>query len=83
MHCGMAVVLQSVQLTLLGTLPHNAGIRSWWEVPCVAHFCHIFKKPFKLPSFEIEVRLSPSDVWKVSTFRCSHYDTPYLGWLAH
>ena len=30
-------------------------IRSWWEVPCIAHFCHIFSKPFKLPDFEIEV----------------------------
>lgn len=25
-------------------------------MPCVAHFCHIFQKPFKLPAFEIEVR---------------------------
>jgi hypothetical protein len=29
-------------------------IRSWWEVPCIAHFCHIFAKPFKLVNFEIE-----------------------------
>ncbi|CAI8034138.1 Cat eye syndrome critical region protein 2 homolog [Geodia barretti] len=29
-------------------------IRSWWEVPCVSHFCKIFSKPFKLPEFEIE-----------------------------
>lgn len=29
-------------------------IRSWWEIPCVSHFCHIFAKPFKLPDFEIE-----------------------------
>ena len=33
-----------------------ADIRSWWEVPCIAHFCHIFQKPLKLPEFEIEVR---------------------------
>ena len=32
-----------------------AEIRSWWEVPCIAHFCYIFRKPFKLPEFEIEV----------------------------
>ena len=32
-----------------------ADIRSWWEVPCIAHFCHIFQKPLKLPEFEIEV----------------------------
>ena len=30
-------------------------IRSWWEVPCIAHFCHSFKKPFHLPEFDIEV----------------------------
>ncbi len=35
--------------------PWLAAIRSWWEVPCIAHFCHIFSKPFKLPNFEIEV----------------------------
>lgn len=34
---------------------HHPEIRSWWEVPCVAHFCHIFQKPLKLPDIEIEV----------------------------
>ena len=34
---------------------YYADIRSWWEVPCVSHFCKIFSKPFKLPEYEIEV----------------------------
>ena len=37
-------------------MPVAIEIRSWWEVPCVAHFCKIFSKPFKLPDYEIEVR---------------------------
>ena len=30
-------------------------IRSWWEVPCIAHYCYLFRNAFKLPPFEIEV----------------------------
>ena len=41
--------------TLFLSLACLAEIRSWWEVPCIAHFCYIFRKPFKLPEFEIEV----------------------------
>ena len=31
------------------------AIRSWWEVPCVTHFSYLFRKPFRLPEFDIEV----------------------------
>lgn len=30
-------------------------IQSWWEIPCIAHFCSLFRSPFKLPEFDIEV----------------------------
>lgn len=30
-------------------------VQSWWEVPAVAHFCYIFRAPFKLFFFEIAV----------------------------
>uniref|UniRef100_A0A2M4BPA1 Putative thyroid hormone receptor-associated protein complex subunit n=1 Tax=Anopheles marajoara TaxID=58244 RepID=A0A2M4BPA1_9DIPT len=29
-------------------------IQSWWEVPCIAHFCSLFSSTFKLPEFYIE-----------------------------
>nr|XP_015208588.1 PREDICTED: cat eye syndrome critical region protein 2 isoform X1 [Lepisosteus oculatus]XP_015208590.1 PREDICTED: cat eye syndrome critical region protein 2 isoform X1 [Lepisosteus oculatus] len=29
-------------------------IRSWWEVPAIAHFCSLFRTAFNLPDFEIE-----------------------------
>lgn len=32
-------------------------LRSWWEVPAIAHFCSLFRAAFALPDFEIEVRL--------------------------
>ena len=69
--CSVVVVVQFVFVALVGSvndihclesppmkacLPVScADIRSWWEVPCIAHFCHIFQKPLKLPEFEIEV----------------------------
>lgn len=31
-------------------------LRSWWEVPAIAHFCSLFRTAFSLPDFEIEVR---------------------------
>ena len=30
-------------------------IRSWWEVPSIAHFCSLFRAAFKLADFDIEV----------------------------
>ncbi|XP_058065795.1 uncharacterized protein LOC131215423 [Anopheles bellator] len=29
-------------------------IQSWWEVPCIAHFCSLFSTTFELPVFDIE-----------------------------
>ncbi|XP_037049291.1 uncharacterized protein LOC119083644 isoform X3 [Bradysia coprophila] len=29
-------------------------IQSWWEIPYIAHFCSLFRSPFKLPEFDIE-----------------------------
>uniref|UniRef100_A0A182IRR8 DDT domain-containing protein n=1 Tax=Anopheles atroparvus TaxID=41427 RepID=A0A182IRR8_ANOAO len=29
-------------------------IQSWWEVPCIAHFCSLFSTAFHLPRFDIE-----------------------------
>ncbi|XP_067850269.1 chromatin remodeling regulator CECR2-like isoform X2 [Heptranchias perlo] len=29
-------------------------LRSWWEVPAIAHFCSLFRAAFALPDFEIE-----------------------------
>ncbi|XP_043943178.1 cat eye syndrome critical region protein 2 homolog [Protopterus annectens] len=31
-----------------------AEIRSWWQVPAIAHFCSLFRTAFQLPDFEIE-----------------------------
>jgi len=30
-------------------------LRSWWEVPSIAHFCSLFRAAFDLPDFDIEV----------------------------
>lgn len=29
-------------------------IQSWWEIPCISHFCSLFGKQFNLPEFTIE-----------------------------
>ncbi|XP_069084164.1 chromatin remodeling regulator CECR2 isoform X2 [Pleurodeles waltl] len=34
--------------------PTLEEIRSWWEVPAIAHFCSLFRTAFGLPDFEIE-----------------------------
>lgn len=31
-------------------------LRSWWEVPSIAHFCSLFRDAFGLLDFEIDVR---------------------------
>lgn len=31
-------------------------IRSWFEVPAIAHYCYLFRAAFDLTEFEIEVR---------------------------
>ena len=41
-----------------------AEISSWWEVPCIAHYCHIFSDALELPTFDIEefeISLLPSE----------------------
>nr|XP_008108682.1 PREDICTED: cat eye syndrome critical region protein 2 [Anolis carolinensis] len=38
-------------LTATGLL---SELRSWWEVPAIAHFCSLFRTAFRLPDFEIE-----------------------------
>lgn len=35
-------------------------LRSWWEVPAIAHFCSLFRTAFRLPDFEIEVSGRPA-----------------------
>lgn len=35
-------------------------IRSWWQVPSIAHFCSLFRSAFGLTDFEIEVRYPAS-----------------------
>ncbi|XP_069484758.1 chromatin remodeling regulator CECR2 isoform X2 [Ambystoma mexicanum] len=35
-------------------VPTLEEIRSWWEVPAIAHFCSLFRTAFCLPDFEIE-----------------------------
>ena len=49
-----------------------AELRSWWEVPAIAHFCSLFRTAFSLPDFEIEVRSRAAEgrgegsgVWRV------------------
>lgn len=29
-------------------------LKSWWEIPAIAHFCHIFSDFLELPDFDIE-----------------------------
>ncbi|XP_078272585.1 chromatin remodeling regulator CECR2 [Rhinoraja longicauda] len=29
-------------------------VRSWWQIPAIAHFCSLFRTAFGLPDFEIE-----------------------------
>ncbi|XP_020644748.3 chromatin remodeling regulator CECR2 [Pogona vitticeps] len=37
-----------------GTAALLGELRSWWEVPAIAHFCSLFRTAFRLPDFEIE-----------------------------
>ncbi|XP_021345176.1 uncharacterized protein LOC110445105 isoform X2 [Mizuhopecten yessoensis] len=30
------------------------ALRSWWEIPSIAHFCSLFRAAFQLPDFDIE-----------------------------
>lgn len=30
-------------------------IQSWWEIPCISHFCSLFSSAFDLPDIDIEV----------------------------
>ncbi|KAK3602637.1 hypothetical protein CHS0354_034227 [Potamilus streckersoni] len=46
-------------------------IRSWWEVPSVAHFCSLFRAAFDLPDFDIE---DLEEALLVS----KHVDSPFL-----
>lgn len=32
-----------------------SDLRSWWEVPSIAHFCSLFRSAFDLTDFDIEV----------------------------
>lgn len=32
-------------------------VQSWWEVPCIAHFCSLFRLYFELLDFDIEVSI--------------------------
>lgn len=32
-----------------------ADIQSWWEIPCISHFCSLFSSAFDLPDIDIEV----------------------------
>lgn len=33
----------------------SADIQSWWEIPCISHFCSLFSSAFDLPDIDIEV----------------------------
>jgi len=32
----------------------NLDLQSWHEVPCIAHFCSLFREAFKLFEFDIQ-----------------------------
>ncbi|KAH8305198.1 hypothetical protein KR018_000548, partial [Drosophila ironensis] len=34
-------------------------IQSWWEIPCISHFCSLFSSAFDLPDIDIEVTPNP------------------------
>ncbi|EDW33712.1 GL13236 [Drosophila persimilis] len=36
--------------TFIGLL----DIQSWWEIPCISHFCSLFSSAFELPDIDIE-----------------------------
>lgn len=42
-------------------------LRSWWEVPSIAHFCSLFRDAFGLLDFDITVRTWPNYPPKLST----------------
>ncbi|KAH8406813.1 hypothetical protein KR222_004225, partial [Zaprionus bogoriensis] len=39
---------------LLYSLSLSADIQSWWEIPCISHFCSLFSSAFDLPDIDIE-----------------------------
>uniref|UniRef100_A0A2M4BSU1 Cat eye syndrome critical region protein 2 n=1 Tax=Anopheles marajoara TaxID=58244 RepID=A0A2M4BSU1_9DIPT len=41
-------------VTIFLSFMNFIDIQSWWEVPCIAHFCSLFSSTFKLPEFYIE-----------------------------
>lgn len=40
------------------TMPFVAELRAGWEVPSIAHYCEIFRKPFRLPEFDVDVSIT-------------------------
>ncbi|KAH8408311.1 hypothetical protein KR215_002272, partial [Drosophila sulfurigaster] len=32
----------------------STDIQSWWEIPCISHFCSLFSSAFDLPDIDIE-----------------------------
>ena len=51
----LSLLLEDSSKNVLTTVCAFAEIRSWWEVPCIAHFCSLFRAAFGLTDFEIEV----------------------------
>jgi len=40
-----------------------SDVQSWWEIPCIAHFCSLFRLYFDLIDFDIEVSSSNAQSW--------------------
>ena len=63
-------------------------LRSWCEVPSIAHFCSLFRAAFDLPDFDIEVIYFIMEFWVKFdmidiAYHCQHvdiHDVTYL-WL--
>ncbi|XP_055385660.1 protein split ends isoform X2 [Condylostylus longicornis] len=39
---------------MVSTFISLLDIQSWWEIPCIAHFCSLFSSAFDLPDIDIE-----------------------------
>ena len=50
-HTNLIYLLNTSMFSLFFT-----ELRTWFEVPAIAHYCYIFRAAFDLTEFEIEVR---------------------------
>ena len=69
---------RTVSVFVLLTMLFVAELRAGWEVPSIAHYCEIFRKPFRLPDFDIDVSIICTLKLTDTTKLCLVYIIPQI-----